>query len=361
MAHPYKQLPARNFWKKTVAPVPWHEVFDGERAKFQIAASDLVSSGGSCFAQRIARHLKARGFGYTSFERAHPLVDEALALKLGYDTYSARYGNLYTTRQLKQLVHQAFGLCEPIFEIQAARSGKFVDLLRPGINDGGFASRPEAVADRVFHLACVRDMFLRSDVFIFTLGLTETWVNAAGDVYYGVHPGVATESDAGADARPVNLDYIDCYNDLVETINFLRSRNPRLKFIFTVSPVALAATHQDRHVLAATVYSKSVLRSVVGKVTDQCAFADYLPSYEIFNCAQSFGQYLSEDLRDVSPRGVATAMKLFEKMFFPADQAIPAAASVEPLAPVAPQRVANASNEVALNVECEEMLNAVFK
>ena len=357
MPHPYKTLPTRNFWKKAVAPVPWHQVFDAERGKFRIGPADLVSTAGSCFAQRISRHLKAKGFAYAEFEQAHPLVDAATATALGYGTFSARYGNVYTTRQLRQLVEQAFGLRPPILDIERAASGKFIDLLRPAINDGGFSSRQEAVADRLFHLGRVMEMFLRSDVFIFTLGLTETWTDAAGDVFYGVHPAVSTGLDVRADALPRNLDYIECYNDLAQLVTFLRTHNPALKFLFTVSPVALAATHQDKHVLAATMYSKSVLRAAVGRITDQLPFADYFPSYEVFNSAQSFGQYLSEDLRDASPRGVGVAMRLFETMFFDAAPQ-PAAAPAAVVARVEPMPVAAAAN--AADVECEEILNAAF-
>lgn len=357
--HPYKNLPDRNFWKKAVSPKPWLEVFAGERAKFEIGPTDLVATAGSCFAQRISRHLKARGFGYTSFEPAHPLMDAPLASRLGYDTFSARYGNVYTTRQLRQLVDQAFGLCPPIIEIETARSGRFIDLLRPAIHDGGFASHAEAVADRLYHLERVKEMFLRCQVFIFTLGLTETWAIHDGQVFYGVHPAVATQRDIARDAVAVNLDYIDCYNDMVHVIGVLRQHNPTLRLVFTVSPVALAATHQAKHVLTATSYSKSVLRAVVGKLVDQCHFADYFPSYEIFNSAQSFGQYLAEDLRDVSLRGVASAMQLFEQMFF-------ARQAVEPALPVAvtispeptPQHAPRAHDPAS--VECEEILNAAF-
>ena len=262
MPHPYKKFPDRNFWKKSVSTKPWHEVLGSERGKFQIIPTDLISTGGSCFAQRIAHHLKIKGYGYTTFEPPHPLMDGLLADKLGYNTFSARYGNIYTPRQLKQLVDQAFGICEPIFEIERAKSGKFVDLLRPSIHDGGFTSYTEAVADRLFHLNCVKTMFMHSKVFIFTLGLTEAWADKNGEVIYGVHPNVSTGLNIRPDAISINFDYIDCYNDMVNVISFLREINNELKFIFTISPVALAATHQKKHVLTATVYSKSVLSAM---------------------------------------------------------------------------------------------------
>ena len=72
MPHPYKTLPARNFWKKAVAPVPWHQVFDAERGKFRIGPADLVSTAGSCFAQRSADERDVGGGVITepAFDRA---------------------------------------------------------------------------------------------------------------------------------------------------------------------------------------------------------------------------------------------------------------------------------------------------
>ena len=46
--------------------------------------------------------------------------------------------------------------------------------------------------------------------------------------------------------------------------DLLRDYNENMRFILTVSPVPLVATAGSEHVLAATLYSKSVLRAVAG-------------------------------------------------------------------------------------------------
>ena len=360
MTHPYKLLPTRNFWNSSVSNVPWHAVFSAEVAKFQLLPTDAIVTAGSCFAQRISRHLKARQFGRLSFELPHPHMDVAAATSAGYDMFSARYGNIYTTRQLKQLVDEAFGHREPIFEVEQSKDGRFIDLLRPNINEIGFSSELEARADRIFHLKCVKDMFTQADVFIFTLGLTEAWSTCDGSVVYGTHPNVSTRRDVRSDAVAINLDYLDCYNDLVNTINFLRQINPKLKFVFTVSPVALAATHQDNHVAVATMYSKSVLRAVAGRVAGQLPYADYFMSYEIFNSPQSFGQFLSGDLREVSLRGVDAVMNLFVRMYCEyANDVVPAALgdTVDDRNKVSGSGV---QTNAGIDVECEEILNSLF-
>lgn len=354
MTHPYKKLPDRNFWNRTVSSTPWQQVFASEQGKFQINADALIATAGSCFAQRISAHLRGFNFGRTLFETPHPLMDTATASSLGYDTFSARYGNIYTTRQLRQVIDEAFGIRPPLMEFAQSTSGKFIDLLRPGVHGEGFTSLQEAQADRAYHVGRVREMFVQANVFIFTLGLTEAWAAPDGTVFFGTHPNVSTGKNVRDDLVPINFDYIDCFNDLAYVINLLRSSNASLQFILTVSPVALAATHQDRHVALATSYSKSVLRAVAGRVSEQLPFVDYFMSYEIFSCAQSFGQFLSENLRDVSPRGVGIAMRLFEDMY--CSQALRLARPEAVSAPESELPIAPASD-----TECEEILNAVFQ
>ena len=75
------------------------------------------------------------------------------------------------------------------------------------------------------------------------------------------------------------------------------------------------ATISDRHVLAATTYSKSVLRVAVDAVVRENHDVDYFPSYEIITGPQSRGRYFAEDLRSVRPEGVAQVMKIFGRHY----------------------------------------------
>ena len=349
--HPYKQFPPRQFWQQAVSGKPWAEVLRHEAGKFRITAQDSVASAGSCFAQRISRVIIESGLDYGYYETPHPLMPAALAQAQGYGSFSCRYGNVYTTRQLLQLVKEALGLTPPIHAFSADEAGRVFDLMRPNINKTGFDSVDEAVADRAYHLQCVARMLAEADVFIFTLGLTETWLDAATGVVYGSHPGVITHRPSPVALQALNLDYLACYNDLVQVFNLLHGVNAGLRFILTVSPVALAATHQPQNVLVATAYSKAVLRAVAGRFAELMPQVDYFPSFEIFNLAQSFGQFLSEDLRDVSPRGVQVAMDNFRAMFLDLSASAPAATAAA--APVK-------ASAAAADVECDEILNAFF-
>jgi hypothetical protein len=111
--HPYRSLPQENFWKPSIAELPYDQVDPIVSSKFRITRSDRVATAGSCFAQHIARHLRNAGFSYLVTEAPHPLVPPELARKYGYGLFTARYGNIYTSRQLLQLLYRSYGLFQP--------------------------------------------------------------------------------------------------------------------------------------------------------------------------------------------------------------------------------------------------------
>ena len=356
--HPYKAFPDRQFWARSVSNVPWADVFLGQPSKFKLAASDRIASAGSCFARRISESLTAQGYNYEFFEACHPLM-QAQAADYGYGVFSCRYGNIYTTRQLRQLFDEALGRRAPILRFAETKPKHFIDLMRPNVGDRGFSSAEEGRLDRLHHLTRVREMIEQMEVFIFTLGLTETWIEPGANVVYGSHPAVFRDTIPAEFAQAVNLEYGEVVEDFEYVLDLIarHNRNPGVRVILTVSPVALAATHQDTHVAMATTYSKSVLRAAAGKLAAAHANVDYFPSFEIFSLAQSYGQYLAEDLREVNPRGVAVAMRVFGDMFLPRDAvntdaaATPAraTAAAEPTVRLAP-----------VDRECDEIANAIF-
>lgn len=148
------------------------------------------------------------------------------------------------------------------------------------------------------------------DVLIFTLGLTECWISRDDGAAYPVCPGtVAGDFD---DRRHgfVNFSVEDVASDMTAFLEELKEINPRARTILIVSPVPLAATAEDRHVLVSTTYSKSVLR-VVAEMLALRPDVAYFPSYEIVTGAFSRGSYFADDLRSITEDGVGHVMKLF--------------------------------------------------
>ncbi|NPU12430.1 GSCFA domain-containing protein [Bradyrhizobium sp. 83002] len=312
MSCPYTTLPASSFWRQAVAERSTSELDPHLTARLRFGPDQRIASAGSCFAQHISRALKARGYNYYVTETAPGYLSPEQEERFGYGIFSARYGNIYSTLQLLQLLQRAFGGFQPADQFWTDPDGRVFDLLRPRITPKGFVSMIEAEADLKQHLRAVRKLIETADVFIFTLGLTESWVSKLDGTVYPTCPGCGSAGDYD-DARYAfhNLSVTETTGYLAEAINLMSAANPRLQIILTVSPVPLAATMESRHVMQATTYSKSVLRVAAEEMVRRYDNVHYFASYEIITNARNAGAYFADDARSVTPEGVARAMNLF--------------------------------------------------
>ena len=335
MTHPYAELPDHAFWRRAVSETvdPVVEV------PFRIGRTTPIATAGSCFAQHISRVLQEAGYRY--------LVTEPEGEGAGL--FPARFGNIYTPRQLLQTFERAYGLTKPVDTAWRRADGAFVDPFRPRIASEGFAS-PEAVETaRRGHFAAVREVFETCEVLIFTLGLTEAWVSTRDGAVFPLAPGVAG-GEPGADYAFHNFTVEELVADLREFVRKLRLANPDVRLILTVSPVPLVATYEPRHVLVSTVYSKAALRVAADVTAGSTPGVCYFPAYEIITGPQARGRYFAEDLRSVTPEGVARVMEVFSRHFLGEAGDGPA-----PAASAAPLSQAEAAGlEAAAAVVCDE-------
>src|SRR5438445_12406000 len=101
--HPYRRLRPFSRWRQGVNEgFRSEEILAGVRFR-GLGQADRVFSAGSCFAGNVTRYLDAAGITYVRTERRpHALAE--LKDGLGYDVFSARFGNIYTARQFVQLL-----------------------------------------------------------------------------------------------------------------------------------------------------------------------------------------------------------------------------------------------------------------
>ncbi|GLK66382.1 GSCFA domain-containing protein [Hansschlegelia plantiphila] len=307
--HPYRGLPQRAFWKNMARQHPLAIDFLYQK-KFSIDADTKIASAGSCFAQHVGRALRQSGFNYLDYEPAPSLLPEAERSRFGYGMFSARYGNVYTARQLRQLFARAFGKFKPVDEFWEA-GGRFFDPYRPTIEEGGFSSLDELRAMRDHHLKQVRKLFKDVDLFVFTLGLTETWLNKNDGAAYQICPGTTAGQFDPDNHVFENASFVSVLRDMETFIIKFRAVNPDVKMLLTVSPVPLAATATPHHVLTATSYSKATLRAVAGYLAEKYECVDYFPSYEIVSSHPFHGFFFERDLRNVNDKGVDFVMSHF--------------------------------------------------
>ena len=350
MSHPYESQKDEAFWSRGVAALAPHDINPARPAPFKLSGRDKIVTAGSCFAQNIGLRLPGMGLNYLVTEPGHSIFPDELKARFGYGLFSARYGNLYTARQLLQLWYRAYGAFQPREDVWNGPGGMLIDPFRPRIQPGGFLTPQEYQADRASHFAAVRAAFETMDVFIFTLGLTESWRDRADGAVFPLCPGVAGGAFDPARHEFHNFTADEIISDLVQFIDTIRRRNSGCRFILTVSPVPLVATAQpDEHVLASTFHAKSILLAAARAAALARPNAAYFPAYEtIMSRAFYDGSYFEPDRRSVTKAGVDHVMRCFTASFTNQDTPPPAATQDETQARLARM-------EAAMQTHCDEM------
>lgn len=150
--NPYSDLPNSAFQKTGVAQENPYAIEGIYKKKFYIPANAKIATAGSCFAQHISRHLKNNGYNVLDIEPPPTTLPDNLHQKYGFSMYSARYGNIYTVRQLLQLAQEVAGEWTPKNYIWE-KNGKFYDALRPAVELEGLDSPEEVSKNRKIHVS----------------------------------------------------------------------------------------------------------------------------------------------------------------------------------------------------------------
>ena len=311
--NPYRGLAASQYWRSGVAEVGPGQFDPVTSVKFQITSHDAISTLGSCFAQHLARHINDSGLRYMVTEPLLETEEQTEQAAMMATQFSARYGNVYTTRQALQLLDRANGweTADDVWE----RNGRYFDAFRPHVRAGGFATIEELCDARIAHLKAVKRVFTESDVVVFTLGLTEAWMSTMDGAVYPTAPGVIAGSQDNSRHVFQNFSYPEVLSDLLNWCQRVREMNSSVRILLTVSPVPLNATYMPRNVWTSTTYSKAVLRAVAGDVATELSYVDYFPSYEIVTSPQAHGKYFEDDLREVTSVGVKHVMRVFDRHY----------------------------------------------
>jgi hypothetical protein len=345
---PYNSIPPTARWADAVASIGNNHINPHTEAAFQLDSTMRIASAGSCFAQNLSRVLQASGFNYYCTEPAPAWLSEEERAAYSYGTFSARYGNIYTPRQLLQLLHRALGRFTPQEPAWVSGDGRVFDPFRPRIQPKGFDSIDEMIADRNAHLEAVRELVETLDVLVFTLGLTEAWRSRLDGAVFPVAPGCGAGEFDPERHEFHNLRVSETISDLDEAVSLLHAANPKARVILTVSPVALQATMTDRHVLQATVYSKSVLRTAAEELALAHANVSYFASYEIVTATLNNAAYFAADKRNVTEGCVDHVMRSFFDLYAPGTRGVTMAEAKAVALPVAPAASA------PVNVICDE-------
>ena len=306
-SNPYLGLPTRSRWDRAVARnFSVNEVYSGP---VLVKANEAIVSAGSCFAANIVPYLERAGLKYLRTEAFPSVLSESFREVFAYDGLSARYGNIYTTRQLLQLLLRATGQFLPA-EDRWHEKDKVIDPFRPGLKYAASSDYEFDILTEA-HLEAVREAFANTNVFIFTLGLTEAWESSIDGAVFPACPGTIAGTFDPERHRFHNFELTEVVEDLRQFITSLRQINPGVRVILTVSPVPLVATVEQRHVLESTIYSKSVLRVAAEMTCRHFTDCVYFPSYEIVSGPQAPSSAYESDRRNPSREIIDTVMSCF--------------------------------------------------
>lgn len=350
---PYQSQPSWAFWRSGVVERQPETVAHLHQPKFAIDADMPVMTAGSCFAQHLHRKLAGMGWHVIQTEDIADRIPGRVARRYGYGLYSARYGNIYTPRQLVELMQETLGqTADPIVW---ERDGRFYDAMRPGVEPGGLGHPDEVARARTAHLICVRAALEQASCVIFTLGLTEAWQDRATGRTLPTAPGAIAGCMAENPADFVNFGFGDVVDDMCVARDMLMAQNPDVKILLTVSPVPLTATATDQHVAVASTTSKSILRAACAELVGRFDNVDYFPSYEIITTPVLGGPFFADNLRDPSQTGIARVMETFVASY--------AGGTISPASqtPPAPQTAPASAQDPEWDVQCEEIMLEAFR
>jgi GSCFA family len=257
--HPYRGLPPEQFWS-TIEGCDGTRLFDPSfDVRFSFSSNQPVAVVGSCFVQRLGRHLVANNFSLFRTEGASAVDTNFL---------SANHDNLYTPKQLHQLFLRAYGLHVPSDNVWRDANARFVDPFRPQIKNSHSSTKSGMLCLQQKHLSAVRQLFEECLVLVVTLGLSEAWLADDGTVV-PLPPGALSVSYAGSTYHFCNFGIVELIKDMSSFVNDIRGVNPNVKMILTVSPVPIAATYAPRNVVISNAYTKAALRVMAEEVRNR--------------------------------------------------------------------------------------------
>jgi len=249
-----------------------------------IAKSTKITAFGSCFAENITKHLTSRGY----------------SLSKNQDP------NIYISSMGEGMVnvHAILQQFKWALENEEIPQGLWHN-----------SSTQEFELDEKIR-AKTREVFLKTEFFIITLGLSEIWYDdETGGVFWRAVP--VSKFDEKKHRFRV-ATFLETKDALQRIIDIIQKHNPRAKVLFTLSPVPLAATFRDVCCISANSASKAILRAALDEVFRENLrdFNDklfYFPSYEIVN--ELFAFKYCEDGRHPRKEIVDFITSLFENTF----------------------------------------------
>jgi hypothetical protein len=249
-----------------------------------ISRATKVTAFGSCFAQHLAEHLGS----------------------LGYNLSKDRAPTIYVSRMSEGMVNTYAILQQFEWALENVRPP---DNLWHGYRCEQFGYDEEV-------RKTTRQVFLETELFVITLGLSEIWYDeTTGGVFWRAVPMNVYD--------PSRHKFRVCSSgetkgNIQRIYELIRKHVPDAKVLFTLSPIPLAATFRPTAVMTANSASKAILRAALDEFyrhnsADLNKRLFYFPSFEIVN--DLFQDRFQADFRHPHTHITAFVTKLFEAVY----------------------------------------------
>ncbi len=290
---PLRELAQRNEYAPA-NPYPVEQVIKEFKAKPFVTQQTAIVTMGSCFAQELDKWL----------------------MKHQYHILKNVWGAVFSPQSFAQIIQ--YSLETPTWtpdELFWIMEGKFHNpYVKGSIGTPAYLGQTEAEAHLALqqHYEQSRDILLQAEVAVWTLGLTEQWRNKRDHKSYFALPFAQVYNPELHEFN--NLTYEDVFRHLEYAVTTFKKYNPKVQFIFSVSPVPLHVTFRE-HLgpYVATQYSKSVLHAAAMRMVEQYDYVFYMPSYEITRSNPTVNY--ESDGRHVNEACVDTIMDAFKQLY----------------------------------------------
>lgn len=269
-----------------------------------ISKSDKIFTIGSCFANNLRLSLEDRGL------ECYPKINNGSILEiLGKHSTEIPSWGKYDER----VHHQHYNTKSILQELSLISDNKFKcnrDIFfveKKNIYQCPYRRRffaetiDELIEARTLFDSIILESLYECNVFILTFGMTETWISSKTEYTLNAAPGYGG-GGGRLSSKFINTNYEQNLENIKNIFSQIKSINTKNKIFFSISPIPLAMTYTDDHILVANSRSKSTLLAAAHEAAKLYDDIIYYPSYEIATSNSNF--FSSHDGRHADQKEV---------------------------------------------------------
>ncbi|WP_428311324.1 GSCFA domain-containing protein [Hydrocarboniphaga sp.] len=263
-----------------------------------------IATIGCSFSQAVFDQIGEQGLVAVETESAPPGLPSAQRAAFGYGLNSARFGDIRTPKQLRQLVamaHKRFSPTELSWELK----GRYYDPFRPQIEPAGFSSPGELEASRERHLKAVRVLLRQADLLVVTLTCTRSWISKQDGAAMPLRQEALGDRKAAGQYEFAPQSYSQVYDDLKWTIQFINGRvNPKLGIVLVVAADEPGRQSDDVLSIVESMRAKAILTAAASQLQADFSNVDHFPCHELLAAPALHGRFHGADGQGTTRQGL---------------------------------------------------------